>query len=426
MARVGYLDIIGGVSGDMLLGAMIDVGLDPDDLATEIRRVVPTGWRLEPSKVRRGAVNGTQVKVVLEDDRRWGWSDFATAVENTRLESADKVDIGRAFDALKAAESEAHDGDTSHLHELGTTDTLVDIVGAVVGFRLLGIERIIASPLPVPTGVARSSHGVTSAIAPATMSVIKTHRLAVSTGRQPVGEAVTPTGAVLVATMTEFARATPFTVESVGYGAGARDVADPPNVLGLWIGESVDDSETSVLPPRSRRGLDVRTFERAGDIELGYDADKWLLETNVDDSTGEQLARLMEVLFNRGALDVWFSPINMKKNRPGIALSVLVPSDAVNACIQAITLESTTFGVRCNPVDRYVHAGGMMRVELPGTDLEVRVRTKLAGGRVVQFAPEYEDCVAVAEALGLGLPTVYQRVTALAMRESNSAPNVTA
>lgn len=403
MARVAHLDIIGGISGDMFLGALLDVGLIIDALDAEVRKVVPEGWRLHPSQARRGAVRGTHVAVDLDDGRRWDWTEFGRAIHESHLPDTDRLRASQVFDVLMAAETEAHDGDASHLHELGTTDTLVDIVGAVVGLRLLGIERLHASPLPMSVGVARSSHGVTASIAPATMAIVRQHGLPLATGRSasmPTGEAVTPTGAALTAVLADPREAAlQMRIKDVGYGVGTRDAVDPPNVLGLWLGDSA---------PASAGYPSTELASAAEALAMDQESDKWLLETNIDDATGEMLGYAMERMFAAGARDVWMTQILMKKGRPGTTLSAIVASERLTDVARAVMSETTTFGMRCTPLQRLVAQRRVVRVVVDGVEVGAKVRLGADGAQLI--APEYDECAELARRRGVPLAEVMRAV----------------
>lgn len=389
----------------MLIGAMLDAGLPLDALTREVGKVAPDGWRIIPTNVRRGQVPSTHAAVAIEDDRRWDWKQFRNAVSESTLDAREKLTIQQVFDCLEEAEREAHGGDASHLHELGTTDTLIDIVGAVAGIRLLGIERLTASPLPATIGIARSSHGVTASFAPATMSIIRKHGLPIAvggSGSPPYGESVTPTGAALLAALTDRAHPSQMTIRDCGYGAGTRDTADPPNVLGIWIGES--------------HGSDARE-----DPDTGHNDETVVLEANIDDSSPEELGYAMDRLFNAGALDVWFVPIHMKKNRPGVLMSALAKPDSVAACARAFILHTSTFGVRTRPATRMIASRETIDVEVFGS--RVRVKLKLAessGERtILDVSPEYDDCAALASHISKPLRQVMQEARRAAWETVN-------
>jgi len=387
-----FIDMIGGVSGDMLLGAMVAVGLDLDELQAELDKFPDRGYRLEKSLVNRGGLEAMLVDVVLDEDgeRKRTWDDFYSSIENSTLEDSDKRAIKRIFDALAEAEAAAHGGDagSTHLHELGTVDTLVDIASTVIGLRLLGVDKIHASAFPVGTGSSSSSHGAMGATSIATAAIyLRTGAPVRAGGRQPVGEAVTPTGAAIVATLAEF-MPVEFNAERIGYGAGQRDPEGHANVVGLWIGEG-----------RSRWGRGGPGRRRPEVMEL---------ETNIDDSTGEVLGYVHERLMELGALDVWFTPIQMKKNRPATMLSVLVGRDLVDAAAEVILKETSTLGVRRRSVRRYEAERQIVNVD---TSLGVvPVKLKRIGDTIAQAAPEYEACKKIAFETGLPIAEVMRIV----------------
>jgi uncharacterized protein (TIGR00299 family) protein len=384
--------MIGGVSGDMLLGAMVAVGLDLDELQAELDKFPDRGFRLEKSLVNRGGLEATLVDVVLDDDgsRKRRWDNFYSSIASSSLQDSDKRGIKRIFDVLAEAEASAHGGEagTTHLHELGTVDTLVDVASTVIGMRLLGVEKIHASAFPVGTGSSSSSHGSMGATSIATAAIYKASGAPVRAGgKQPIGEAVTPTGAAIVASLAEFFPVE-FNADRIGYGAGQRNPEGHANVVGLWIGEG-----------RSQWGRGGPGRRRPEVMEL---------ETNIDDSTGEVLGYVHEQLMELGCLDVWFTPIQMKKNRPATMLSVLVKRDLVDAAAELILRETSTLGVRRRPVRRYEAERQIITVD---TSLgKVPVKLKRIGDTIAQAAPEYEACREIARETGLPIAEVMRIV----------------
>jgi uncharacterized protein (TIGR00299 family) protein len=385
--------MIGGVSGDMLLGAMVAVGLDLGDLQAELDKLPDRGYRLEQSLVNRGGLEAMLVDVVLDDDgeRKRTWDDFYASIADSTLEDVDKRSIKAVFDVLAEAEAAAHGGEAgqTHLHELGTVDTLIDISSTVIGMRLLSVDKIHASAFPTGTGSSSSSHGAMGATSIATAAIYRVTGAPVRAGgRQPVGEAVTPTGAAIVSTLAVF-DPVEFGADRIGYGAGQRDPEGHANVVGLWIGEG-----------RSRWGRGGPGRRRPEVMEL---------ETNIDDSTGEVLGYVHELLMEMGALDVWFTPIQMKKNRPATMLSVLVGRDLVDAAADLIFKETSTLGIRRRPVRRYEAERQVVNVD---TSLGVvPVKLKRVGDTIAQAAPEYEACRAIARGTGLPLVEVMRIVS---------------
>ena len=384
--------MIGGASGDMLLGAMVAVGLDLDELQAELDKFPDRGYRFEKKLVSRGGLEATLVDVVLDDigERKRTWDDFYSSIANSTLEDSDKRSIKRIFDALAVAEADAHGGEagSTHLHELGTVDTLVDISSTVIGMRLLGVSNIHASAFPTGTGSSGSSHGAMGSTSIATAAIYKAAGAPVRAGgRQPIGEAVTPTGAAIVSTLAEF-MTVEFMTDRIGYGAGQRDPEGFSNVVGLWLGQGRSSW--------ARGGSGRRRPELM------------LLETNIDDSPGEVLGYVHEQLMEMDCLDVWFTPIQMKKNRPATMLSVLVGIDLVDEAVELILKETSTLGVRRRPVMRYEAERQMVNVD---TSLgKVPVKLKRIGDTIAQAAPEYEACREIASETGLPLAEVMRIV----------------
>ena len=392
MPRIAYLDIIGGVSGDMLLAAMLDVGLDSNELERELAKVVPSPFKLNLSKTSRGAISATHVDVISECDarQRLEWRDFDKCIDESTLDDSDLNKIHAVFKCLREAEAEAHHAPagTTHLHELGTLDTLIDIAGAVVGLRMLGVERLHASPLPNSIGMSSSSHGRSASIAPATMSIIKNTNLPVHVGaaHPPEGESITPTGTAIVATLATF-EASNMTIDSVGYGAGTRNSDIPPNVVGLWLGQSAD-----------KPSLLERTAESLG---VKAQTDVFLVEANLDDMSGEEVGHAVQALFDVGALDVWTSPIQMKKSRPAVILSAIVKQSDLNTVASTFFAQTSTLGVRLRGLERLVAERRIITVATEYGD--VRVKLRKVGGVVTQIAPEYDDCAKSASTHGVSL-----------------------
>jgi uncharacterized protein (TIGR00299 family) protein len=298
--------MVGGVSGDMLLGALLDAGLELDALRNSLSQLNVGGFELSSSSVIRGGVKATLAHVDLDDsgNRIRDWSEFEKPIAESELPAEVKSSALGVFDLLAEAESAAH-GTTkeqTHLHELGTVDTLVDVVGVIIGLHLMGIEKIHASPFPLSSGISKSSHGVMAATAAATAAIYRITGASVrGVGAYgPFGEAVTPTGAALVSTIATF-QPVAFAPSLTGYGAGNRNPDEYPNVVGLWIGESAMSAQS----------------------DLPIEDDIRLLETNIDDMSGEMLGYVQGRLFQAGALDVWTTPTQMKKGRPAVMLSLL-------------------------------------------------------------------------------------------------------
>ena len=368
----------------MLLGALVDAGLSLQDLRGELSKLSLTGYSIKARKAQRGVISGTHITVDLHPKSKDTHTiqDFLSSVQTSSLSGSIKEKACEVLGRLEAAEARVH-GESHELQELGEIDTIIDVVGVVAGFEILGIERLYSSPLPSGWGVISSRKGPLPVPVPATMELMIMANARVIPPEGPYlrsGELVTPTGAALITTLASF-DAPPLTLERVGYGVGSKDMAEIPNILALWIGETQDVEE---LPQVI------------------------LLETNIDDMSAEILGYLQEKLLQNGALDVWFSPIQMKKNRPAVALSVICRPPLESALTKMILEESSTLGVRAHSLRRYEAERDVVMVE---TSLgQVRVKVKKIDGRVVSLSPEFEDCKEVAEREKLSLQEVYRRV----------------
>ena len=385
--KSAYLQCVGGVSGDMLLGAIIDAGVPVDDLNAAIDSLGVNGVEIVAQPGRRGGVHGTHALVEVEDPSRHQYQldDFIRIAEASTLPTSIKERSCAIFHRIREAETQVHrqpDGEL-HLGELGSVDTLVDVVCSVVGLEILGIDRLYCSPLPSGSGVIMTSHGTLPVPAPATSALFALAHAPVvpPPGSTPkAGEMVTPTGAAIVTTLAVFSQPS-LNVEKTGYGLGTRNSDAYPNVLALWIGEEIDAPHFASLS---------------------------LLETNIDDTTAEVLAYTQERLFEIGARDVWFTPIQMKKNRPATMLSALVPLDLENEAASLILRETSTLGVRVRPVSRYEADRNIVTVK---TSLgPVSVKVKIMGGVNLSVASEYEDCRKIAIDTDLPLQEVLQIV----------------
>ena len=387
--RVAYLDMIGGVSGDILLGAMLDSGLRLDDLRSELAKLPDRGYDLSAERVKRGALDATLLHVDLDDEGRRprNFDDFAASIQRSGLSDSTKRTAGSIFDALESAETAAHGGTPGHLHELATVDTLVDVVGAVAGLELLGVDKLHASPFPAGSGSATSEHGPMAGVSPATMAIYQSAGAPVRAGgaTAPPGETVTPTGAAIVTAVADFSPVS-MTISRAGYGAGQRNPSSHANVAGLWLGEEFGSAGN------------------AAPIATGLT----LLETNIDDMPGEMFGHVQERLFELGARDVWFTPIQMKKNRPGVLLSALVPDKIADRAAELLFAETSTFGIRRRSVERYEADRELMEFE--SSLGRVTLKLKKQDGKVIQVAPEYEDCRRRAAEHGLGLAEVMDRI----------------
>ena len=405
--KIAYIQSIGGASGDMLLGALVDAGLPLEQLRSELSKLPVTGYEIDASEETRCEVRGTHLKVRLENSTRYAPASLMKAVGDSGLDQTVKGQAKSVLAALWRAEARVHGEaeEALELEELGSVDTLVDVVGFCIGLRELGVGRVQAAPLVLGEPSSPRRSGGYSNPAPATLELIAASGAPVA-GDSPVhagaGELTTPTGAALITTLAEFGRPA-MSIQQVGVGLGTKDPAAFPNALRMWLGETSNPPQAGSLPRGEGSMSDIF---RAGSVVL--------LETNLDDAPGLVLGYTQERLFALGALDVWNTPVQMKKNRPGTVLSVLVPAHLEHVAVEAILRETPTLGIRSRPVDRFV--ADRESVSLDTEFGTVSIKVKSLNGTPVGAAPEPDDCRRIAIETGLPFQEVYQRVSDTARR----------
>jgi hypothetical protein len=378
--KIAYLDCASGISGDMTLGALVDTGVDLGDLNAAIESLGLPGCRLVAEEVKKQGFRATQITVQYEPEHKHRHlSQILAMIDVGRLTDRQKDTARRIFTRLAEAEAKVH-GTTIekvHFHEVGAADSIADIVGAAVGWDLLGVDRIVASPVPTGQGKIRMDHGQCSVPAPATAELLSGIPLAPSSIQ---AELTTPTGAAILATLVgEFGPLPAMKIAKIGYGAGRRDLQEQPNVLRLFLGESAEVVEGDQV---------------------------WILETNLDDTSGEVIGYAVSQLWEAGALDVYASAIQMKKNRPGVKLTVLCHARQMEALEAILFRETETLGIRRWPASRHV----LQRRPHQVTTAWGPIEGKLAWGHggPARFSPEYESCRRVAERHKLPLKHVYE------------------
>lgn len=377
--RTLYLDLIGGVAGDMLVGALLDLGLDPEALRGALSSLGVGPFRLVVAPGRKGAIGGTGVRFEVEPGQpERHLSEIRAIVDGASLGPSVRERAMAVFTRLAVAEARVHRVDTAevHFHEVGALDAILDVAGFVWGLEALGIERIVSSPIPLGRGFTDSMHGRIPLPAPAVLELLKGIP---TVGLEVEAELSTPTGVALVTTLADGYGPLPGLLpERVGYGLGARDLPFPNVVRGV-IGQSPDPAG----PAQRDRVV--------------------LLEANLDDLSPQVLGYLTGRLLDEGALDVWLTPVQMKKGRPGLTISVLCPPGRSEELARRVFAETTTLGVRVLPVDRWVLPREAVTIQTPYGP----VRGKRAGGVV---RPEYDDLVDLARRLALPLKDVMEEV----------------
>jgi len=423
--RIAYLDCFSGIGGDMFLGALVDAGV-PSKLLEDTVAALNIGARLEISRVMRSGISATKVDVYANGEKDLPREVFShqqgnqhdhshhhhheshshshsralpeirRIIEKAAISSGAKQTAIKIFEALGQAESEIHNTSINqvHFHEVGAVDALVDIVCAAVGAESLAVDEWICSPLNVGSGTVKCAHGTLPVPAPATLKLLSDAEV-YSSG--PQVELVTPTGAAIVKTLIgRFAPFPAMKIEKAGYGAGARDFPDHPNLLRLTIGaitigEAAQADAAGKLPGMSS-GTTSETIT--------------VLEANLDDLSPQVLGYAMERLLAEGALDVFSVPIQMKKSRPGSLLTVLAKTEDANRLTNLIFAETTTLGVRRHEEQRQTLSRRWETVTT--TWGPVRMKIANMNGSISNYAPEYEDCRALAEANHVPLKTILQ------------------
>jgi pyridinium-3,5-bisthiocarboxylic acid mononucleotide nickel chelatase len=370
----------------MVLGALVDCGLALDDLRDVLDGLRLDGWELTSEPVSQHGIGGTRVSVsALDDTHSRDWGTIRAILSDADLAEPVRAAALAIFGSLAHAEAHVHgaDLDSVHFHEVGGIDAIIDIVGAAAGLHLLGVERVFSGPPALGRGFARSMHGTIPVPAPATAKLLA-NAGAPSRDADIEAELLTPTGAAILTTLAEFQRPE-FRAAAVGYGFGRRELPWP-NALRLWIGEL--DADASVAASGEPR-----------------QASELLLETNIDDMNPEYYELLIERLFEAGALDVFLTPIIMKRGRPATKLSAIVATADRERVERALIENSTTFGVRALPIERTKAGRDWETVATRWGD--VRLKLKIWRGRVQEAVPEYADCLAVARDSGAPLRLIY-------------------
>jgi uncharacterized protein (TIGR00299 family) protein len=385
-----YLDTFSGISGDMMLGLLVDLGVDLNLIETELAKLPVSGYKLKQNLEKRHSIGGTRVEVVCEDKQpARTWSEIDTMLAKSSLAEPVRNQARNIFRSLGEAEAKVHQValDKVHFHEVGAVDAIVDIVGSVIGLHLLGVDEIICSPLPLSNGIIRGSHGAMPLPAPATLQILQ---------GKPVRNAgcnrelVTPTGAAIATEIARFGDMPELTVERIGYGVGGWELEDRPNLLRGIIG--------------------------TGNATGGFEQDTvTVIETHIDDSSPEWLGALSERLLSAGALDVGLTPLQMKKNRPGSRLTVITKPQQAKELAELILRESSAIGVRMHETRRMKLRREPAIVQTAFG--EATVKLIYEGSKLLRITPEYDSCQKLATASNRPLPEISRAITTAANRQ---------
>lgn len=382
--KIAYFDCFAGISGDMVLGALVDAGLPFDTLKSELDKLGLKEYTLSHDRVDKHGIMGTKINVKAQEGHvHRHLKDVLAIINAGTLSDTVKEKAGCVFQKLAEAEAKVHGTtiDQVHFHEVGAVDAIVDVVGAVIGLELLGVEAVYASKLRFGTGRTRGAHGSMPIPVPAVVALTK----GVPAERTDIPyELITPTGAaILMALATDIGKPISFRTQMTGYGAGTRDLDQVPNLLRIDIGDLVTDHQT--------------------DSPI-------LLETNIDDMTPEIYGYIIDRLLEAGARDAFLTPVIMKKGRPGIQLTVLTDPDKETAITDLIFSETTTLGIRRIPVQRHMLTRRADTVETAFGPIRVKIADVNGKQRMT---PEYDDCARIAKEKGIPILDVYKAVAKL-------------
>ncbi len=380
--KIAYFNCFAGASGDMILGSLLDAGLDFDQLKSGLAKLPFSGYKLTSTPVVKKGISGTKFDVLIPHEHHHrGLHDIFRIIEESNLSEKIKSGSKAIFKRLGEAEAKIHKKsvDEIHFHEVGAVDAIIDIVGAAIGFDLLGIQKIYASPLHVGSGTVECAHGTLPVPAPATAELLKGIPVY---AKDVEGELVTPTGAAILSTLCErFGDMPPMTLQQTGYGAGGHDF-EIPNVLRVMLGEAQKKPENDMIQ---------------------------LIQTNIDDMNPQFYEHIMERLFSNGALDVYMTPIIMKKNRPGIILNVLGHPDSCQTLTDIIFSETTTLGIRLSDMKkRHILKRAFITIDTPWGAAKGKVRTLESGEKTL--SPEYEDCKKLANENNIPIYKIYDYI----------------
>jgi TIGR00299 family protein len=399
--RALYFDCFAGASGDMILGALIDAGADVNELQAQLASLGLSGYRINVERVKRSGIAATKFNVAVDEANQphRHLKDISEIINRSTLSDLTRQRALRAFELLADAEAHVHatTRDRIHFHEVGAVDSIIDTVGAMIGFELLGVERFFASALRVGHGTVKAAHGLMPVPAPATAELLRD--IPIYAGDLE-GEFVTPTGAAIIASLCEvFGPLPEMKITKTGYGAGTRDPQGFPNALRVMLGELMIEDQSS---------------RRVNEVRFGREESICVIESNIDDMNPQAFGFVMDRAFALGALDVLLTATQMKKSRPGVMLTILCEPAARETILEMLLAETTTLGVRYYEAKRRVLARTLETVETRYG--QVRVKVARDGERTLHFQPEYEDCALLARQLGVPVIEV-QSAASAAYRE---------
>ena len=397
-----YLDCFAGISGDMFLGVLLDLGVPLDELSSRLAGLNLEGYSLTAEKVLKNGICGTKATVsILHKQKHFRrLPDIVSIINKSTLPGSVKEKSAAVFNNLAAAEAKIHGISLSqvHFHEIGAIDAIIDIVGTVAALDILGVNEVLCSPLPLGAGFVECAHGILPLPAPAALELLKG---VPTTACSINGETVTPTGAALVKTLAaDFKPMPQMKILTVGYGAGNAD-REIPNLLRAVLGEAGSSHNCCLdATPYTEDFLSV-------------------IEANIDDMNPEFYDYIIPALFTAGAVDVYLTPVIMKKGRPAQVVTCLVSNDKMNGVVSTLLTETTTLGVRTFICHRYKLARETIAVQTPYGQVTVKLGRHPGTGQVTNIAPEWEDCKDIAAKNQVPVKTVYDIAKAEAYKKGS-------
>ena len=388
--RVIYFDCFSGISGDMILGAFVNLGVALKEIKKGLKCLNVKGYKINSRQVKRNGFVGTKVNVVLnqtsqKSHRARSFNDIKILIEKSDLPQIVKYNSIEIFRRIGKVEAKVHGTTINkiHFHEVGAIDSIVDIVGGSIGMNLLSADLIVSSPINTGEGMVKCKHGTLPIPAPATLELLKGIPCF---SRGIKKELTTPTGAAFIGHFSEkFGSLPHMRVLSTGYGAGTMEIKEIPNLLRVVLGEINESSQNQSMK---------------------------MIETNIDDMNPEFYDHVTDQLFKAGAVDVFFAPVNMKKNRPGILLSIIAPDEYFDSVVRIVLEETSTFGVRYYDIDRIVLPRKQKMIKTSFG--KVRVKIGSLNESTLTISPEYEDCKKIALRKEIPIKMVYEEAIKVA------------
>lgn len=397
--KILYFDCFSGISGDMVLGAMADAGVDIEVIKKELKRLDLDGYKLRISKVKRKGIKGTKADVIVDEKKHLHHTTYKyikRMIERSRLSKKIKEDSLKIFKNIAEAEAKIHRTSVNnvHFHEVGAVDSIVDVVGAAICINILSPDIILSSPINTGMGMVKTEHGILPVPAPATAEMLKGFP---SYSSDIKFELATPTGVGIITTMAKASNTIPnMKTNAIGYGAGSKDFLDSPNLLRIMIGET-----TPSTPLLKKGGMG------------GFEQDSiTVIESNIDDMNPQFYDHIMNRLFKEGALDVFLTPIIMKKNRPAVKITLISEIDNANNLADILLSETTSFGLRMYKTERVKLKREIKVIKTEYGNAKIKIGKR--NSKIIKVVPEYEDCKRIAEEKGISIKEVYEKVRSAA------------